>query len=81
MRPAVFNIRVTGWAKHFQMERQDHKIVLRGDPSMLGQETHEMIPGFHLIDRDFILRSDSCGHHPTDNLYTDLLPLLRRLAI
>jgi hypothetical protein len=38
-----------------------------------------MIPGFHLIDRDFVLRSDSCGHNPKANLFTDLLPTLRKL--
>lgn len=71
---------VAAWADHFQMDRQSNQIVLRGDASMLGQQTYEMIPGFHLIDRDFILRSDSCGHDPADNLYSDLLPLLGRLA-
>lgn len=68
---------VTAWAEHFQMDRQENKVVLRGDTSMLGHDTYNMIPGFHLIDRDFVLRSDSCGHHPQDNLYTDLLPLLK----
>jgi hypothetical protein len=71
---------VTGWAEHFQMNHGENKIVLRGDPSMLSRETYEMIPGFQLIDRDFVLRSDSCGHRPQDNLYTDLLPLLRTLV-
>lgn len=71
---------VTGWAEHFGMDRDENKIVLRGDPSMLTRETYEMIPGFHLIDRDFVLRSDSCGHQPNDDLYSDLLPMLRTLA-
>lgn len=71
---------VRGWAKHFEMDRNQNKVVLRGDPSMLSQETYEMIPGFQLVDRDFVLRSDSCGHYPKDNLYQDLLPTLRRLA-
>ncbi|MCA9135480.1 MAG: hypothetical protein KDB00_01940 [Planctomycetales bacterium] len=71
---------VEGWAQHFGMDREDYKIVLRGDPSMLSPETYEMIPGFHLIDRDFVLRSDSCGHHPADDLYADLLPMLKTLA-
>ncbi len=71
---------VSGWAKHFGMQRDQNKIVLRGDPSMLSQTTYEMIPGFQLIDRDFILRSDSCGHNPKDDLYRDLLPLLGKLA-
>lgn len=71
---------VNGWAEHFHMDRDANQIVLRGDPSMLSRQTYEMIPGFHLIDRDFVLRSDSCGHHPHDDLYKDLLPMLRTMA-
>ncbi|QDS94507.1 hypothetical protein FF011L_32860 [Roseimaritima multifibrata] len=71
---------VAGWADHFQMERTDNRIVLRGDPSMLGVETYEKIPGFHLIDEDFVLKFDSSGHHPEDDLYRDLLPALGRMT-
>ncbi len=70
---------VAGWAKHFQMKRSENNIVLQGDASMLGEETYKKIPGFHLIDKDFVLRYDSSGHHPQDDLYQDLLPALRRM--
>lgn len=69
-----------GWAEHFRIHDRDHQFVLRGDPSMVNRTTYSMIPGFHLIDRDFILRSDSCGHHPKASLYTELLPKLETLA-
>lgn len=69
-----------GWAEHFRIHDSEHQFVLRGDPSMVNRTTYNMIPGFHLIDRDFILRSDSCGHRPKENLYTDLLPKLKELA-
>lgn len=69
-----------GWAEHFRIHDRDHQFVLRGDPSMVNRTTYDMIPGFHLIDRDFILRSDSCGHRPKANLYTELLPKLKQLA-
>jgi len=68
------------WAEHFRIHDSDHQFVLRGDSSMVNHTTYSMIPGFHLIDRDFILRSDSCGHQPKANLYTDLLPKLARLS-
>ncbi|QDT07327.1 hypothetical protein K227x_57540 [Rubripirellula lacrimiformis] len=71
---------VAGWAKHFQMKRTEKTIVLRGDASMLGIETYEKIPGFHLIDEQFVLRYDSSGHHPGDDLYQDLLPALGRMV-
>lgn len=69
-----------GWAEHFRILDRDHHFVLRGDPSMVNRTTYNMIPGFQLIDRDFILQSDSCGHRPEENLYTDLLPKLKQLA-
>ncbi|MDM4017292.1 TlpA family protein disulfide reductase [Roseiconus lacunae] len=71
---------VAGWAEHFGMDRENRQIVLQGDSSLLSQEVFDMIPGFHLIDRQFTLRSDSCGHHPKRDLYRDLLPLLGKLA-
>lgn len=71
---------VAGWAEHFGMERDENKVVLRGDPSMLSRQTYDMIPGFQLIDRDFVLRSDSCGHEPQDDFYQHLLPMLGELT-
>ena len=71
---------VSHWAAHFKMKRDRNQIVLRGDNSMLGQTTYEMIPGFHLIDRDFTLRCDSSGHHPKQDLFRDLLPQLGQFA-
>ncbi|MEM0925719.1 MAG: hypothetical protein AAGJ83_06760 [Planctomycetota bacterium] len=70
---------VAGWAEHFRMDRAENRIVLRGDVSLLSQATYDLIPGFHLIDRDFTLRSDSCGHQPRENLYRELLPKLGKL--
>jgi len=71
---------VTGWARHFGMDRSRNQIVLRGEQSMISRETYQMIPGFHLIDRHFVLRYDSSGHHPKDDLYRDLLPALGRMV-
>jgi hypothetical protein len=67
------------WAKHFRMQRSDNRLVLVGAPSMVSPESYAMIPGFHLIDRNFILRRDAAGHQPTHNLYSDLLPELGRM--
>ncbi len=40
---------------------------------------YNLIPGFQLIDRDFVLRYDASGHHPRDSLWDDLLPAIPRL--
>ena len=71
---------VSGWARHFGMARGKNHIVLRGERSMINRQTYNMIPGFHLIDRDFVLRVDSSGHQPTHDLYRELLPALGKMA-
>ena len=63
------------WAEHFGVSRPNH-LVLYGDERFINPASYKMIPGFQLIDRDFILRSDSTGHTPTHNLWKDLLPML-----
>ncbi len=64
------------WAKHFGMERSRDRVVLAGDERYVNQASYDMIPGFQLIDRDFVLRSDSTGHNPKENLYDKLLPMI-----
>lgn len=71
---------VKGWAEHFGMNRTKNQIVLRGDRSMVSRESYNMIPGFHLIDDNFVLRFDSSGHHPKHDLYRDLLPAMGQLV-
>lgn len=68
------------WADHFEMDRSRNNIVLVGDPGMIGKASYNMIPGFQLIDESFILRADSTGHHPKDNLWDKLIPLAKELV-
>ena len=63
------------WREHFGIDRPN-QLVLYGDERFINPASYAMIPGFQLVDRDFILRSDATGHHPTHSLYRDLLPLL-----
>ena len=68
------------WAKHFGLERSRNEIVLTGLPSMICNESFAMIPGMHLIDRDFVLRLDSTGRaNQRHDLYRELLPRVRSL--
>ncbi|WP_372365989.1 peroxiredoxin family protein [Candidatus Uabimicrobium sp. HlEnr_7] len=66
------------WAKHFNIDPQK-EIVLIGTKKMQGRASYKMIPGFQLIDQNFTLVSDSTGHHPKHNLYTELLPKIKKL--
>ena len=67
------------WARHFQMDRPKNHLVLAGKEELLGQASYDMIPGFQLIDKQFVLRSDSTGHRPRHNLWRELLPLVPKL--
>lgn len=71
---------VRDWARHFGLERSDNRVVLGAEPYLLGPQTHAMIPGFQLIDKNFVLRYDSAGNSSRHNLYTELLPNIRRLS-
>ena len=71
---------VTGWADHFGMDRNSGEIVLKGEASLLSEDRFDLVPGFHLIDRNFVLQYDSSGHHPVDNLFSDLLPAMGQMV-
>ena len=67
------------WAKHFQLHRKHNHFVAVPPADLRGKASFGMIPGFQLIGRDFVLRSDSTGHRPKDGLYRDLIPMIPRL--
>jgi hypothetical protein len=68
------------WAEHFQMRRSRNEVVLVATPSMATTASRDLIPGFQLIDKHFILRADSTGQSPPDDLYTKLLPKIHELV-
>jgi len=66
------------WAKHFHLENKPNRLVLVGTKSFISKATYDMIPGFQLVDKSFVLRCDSTGHGPKHDLYTDLLPMVKK---
>jgi hypothetical protein len=71
---------VQAWARHFGMDRYRNEVVLVGDARFINPETRRLIPGFHLIDRNGILRAIHSNDPRHDNLFTSLLPTLSELA-
>ena len=67
------------WAKHFGIEESSDVLVLVGEPYLIGPASYNMIPGFQLIDANFVLRFDSAGHHPKHDLWRELLPAVSSL--
>ncbi len=50
------------WAAHFKLDRARNQIVLAGKKELIGPASYNLIPGFQLVDKDFVLRSDSTGN-------------------
>jgi hypothetical protein len=68
------------WAKHFGIQESENMLILVGEPYLIGPASFNMIPGFQLIDADFVLRFDSSGHHPKHDLWRELLPAVSSLV-
>ena len=64
------------WARHFHMDRAKNRVVLIGDQRFVSAETRRLIPGFHLIDQNGILRAMSSNDPRHDSLHGSLLPKL-----
>ncbi len=67
---------VRSWAAHFGFERSKNEVVLAGTSKFISQASYDLIPGFQLVDRNFILRYDATGHHPFHNWANELLPMV-----
>jgi hypothetical protein len=68
------------WAHHFKFDERPNVYVLAGTPGLIGPASYAMIPGFQLIDKNFVLRAWWYGETGTgDDLWTQLLPMIPRL--
>ena len=70
---------LAAWRKHFQFDRSPNTVVLSGGKALANQASFNMIPGFILLDKDLVVRFDATGHNPRHNVYTELLPAVRRM--
>jgi len=64
------------WARHFHMDRDKNRVVLIGDQRFISPETRRLIPGFHLVDQNGVLRAMSSNDPRHDSLHGSLLPKL-----
>lgn len=65
------------WSDHFG-KHAPRTVFLYADQSFVNSQTRSMIPGFLLIDRDFVLRS-AAGNPPMADLYRELIPMIREV--
>lgn len=64
------------WAEHFGFDDNPHVYVVFSERDMRGSASYNLIPGFQLIDRSSVLRSDSTGHRPQHSLFSELMPMI-----
>jgi hypothetical protein len=71
------------WAAHFDFKTEQREYVFAGNDAFLNpanyKASYTMIPGFFLVDKNFVVRSDATGHRPIDSLYQYLLPMIPKL--
>lgn len=71
---------VRAWAQHFKLHTNENEYVLIGDPRFISPESRRLIPGFHLVDQNGILRAMSSNDPRHDPLHSSLLPQLAALV-
>ena len=62
------------------MNRSRNQVALIGDQRFISVKTRKLIPGFHLIDQNGILRAMSSNDPRHDRLHDTLLPKLASLV-
>lgn len=68
-----------GWEKHFGFTRENNYIVCVPEKDIRDKTTDSIIPGFHLIDKQFYLRVDSAGPEPKHSLQFRLVTMIPTL--
>jgi len=66
------------WDKHFHLH-QRNILVLGARQSLADNTARSIIPGFQLVDKKFVLRADSTGSSPRQDLTRELLPMIPKL--
>jgi hypothetical protein len=65
------------WDDHFDVKSRFGRVLVpKGD--LRNKASYDLIPGFQLIDRNFVLRKDASGHRPTHG-YDELLGAIQSL--
>lgn len=77
--PSVENLKK--WEEHFRLDEDENIKNVIGPKEIVGDRLFQMIPGFFLIDKNFVLRYDitNTGRQPL--LYSELFPMLPQLLL
>ncbi len=67
------------WETHFRLEGFPNAITLAAKGPIVGPQNRDRVPGFYLVDRQFVVRAESCGVNPKHDFYGFVIPLLHEL--
>lgn len=67
------------WAGHFHLTLAEGNIVAVPEKDLRGEIGSELISGYQLVDKNFMLRVDSSGAMPKHNLEMTFIPLVSKL--
>lgn len=75
-RPAL----IDEWSSHFGLRGRANVHVTAGREGLVGRASYDRVPGFHLLDKDLVLRYDAAGYKPPHSLFKQLLPALPKFV-
>lgn len=64
------------WAEHFKLRTNENHVVAVLAHNLPNHAAKQIIPGVQLIDKTFILRADSTGASPQQDLERTLIPMI-----
>ncbi len=67
------------WAGHFGFTRENNYIVCVPQKDLRDKLTDKIVPGFQLVDKEFLLRVDSAGPEPKHSLQFRLVTMIPTL--
>ncbi|GIW90874.1 MAG: hypothetical protein KatS3mg109_1306 [Pirellulaceae bacterium] len=67
------------WERHFNLGEQPNAVTLAAPPELVTEAARRLAPGFYLVDRNFVVKAESCGIRPKHDFYTYVIPLLHDL--
>jgi len=70
---------IQNWVQRYDFRQSRGEYVFITDEDLSGPVSYSLVPGFQLIDKDLILRADSTGENPQDDLFEVLVPLINEL--
>lgn len=67
------------WAAHFDMRKERGEFVVVNSYDLRNQATFARVPGFQLVDRNFVTRIDATGTNPVHGVNEHLIPFIAAL--